>query len=87
MIKYRILEKIYDDGNKEYIVQCNILFGLPLFWFTVSYSSLNPPHPDLTVPALCTLNAVYSSFEEAKKCLDGLTNNKHPKVIKTKVIK
>ena len=53
MIKYRILECVYNDGTRKYKVQENLLFGLPLFWFTTSFCSLNPPHPDLAVPALC----------------------------------
>lgn len=81
MIKYRIVECIYDNGKKEYKVQENLLFGIPFLWFTVSYSSLNPPHPDLTIPALCELNAVYNNLEDAKKCLNGLKKNP-PKIIK-----
>jgi len=87
MIKYRILECVYNNGTKEYKVQENLLFGLPLFWFTYSYSSLTPPHPDLTVPALCTLNAVYRNLEDAKKCLNALSNKNSIKIICKKVIK
>lgn len=75
MIKYRIVECVYDNGKKEYKVQKNLLFGIPFLWFTVSYSSLTPPHPDLTVPAFCELNAVYNNLEDAKKCLNGLKKN------------
>ena len=85
--KYRILECVYNNGTKEYKVQENLLFGLPLFWFTYSYSSLTPPHPDLTVPALCELNAVYSNLEDAKKCLNALSNKNYIKIINKKVIK
>lgn len=87
MIKYRILECVYNDGTKKYKVQENLLFGLPLFWFTTSFCSLNPPHPDLAVPALCEVNCVFSKLEDAKKCLIGLSNKNSIKIICKKVIK
>lgn len=85
--KYRILECVYNDGTKKYKVQKNLLFGLPLFWFTYSYSSLTPPHPDLAVPALCEVNCVFNTLEDAKKCLIGLSNKNSIKIIHKKVIK
>jgi len=85
--KYRILECIYNNGTKNYKVQINPLFGFPFLWFTYSYSSLTPPHPDLTVPALCTINAVYSNLEDAKKCLNGLSNKNSRKIIYKRIIK
>lgn len=87
MIKYRILELTYNNGTKEYRVQKNVLFGFPLLWFTASFYSLNPPHPDLTVPALCEVNCVFNTLEDAKKCLIGLSNKNSIKVINKKVIK
>jgi hypothetical protein len=87
MIKYRILEYTYNNGSKKYKVQENLLFGLPLFWFTCSYSSLNPPHPDLAIPAFCEVNCVFSTLEDAKKCLIGLSNKNSIKIICKKVIK
>ena len=87
MIKYRILECVYNDGTRKYKVQENLLFGLPLFWFTASFYSLNPPHPDLFVPALCEVNCVFDTLEDAKKCLIGLSNKNPIKIINKKVIK
>ena len=87
MIKYRILECTYNNGIKEYKVQINPLFGFPFLWFTWSYSSLNPPHPDLAIPALCQVNCVFSTLEDAEKCLIGLSNKNSIKIICKKVIK
>ena len=87
MIKYRILECVYNNGTREYKVQKNLLFGFPLFWFTTSFCSLDPPHPDLAIPAFCEVNCVFNTLEDAKKCLNGLSNRNFIKIICKKVIK
>ena len=87
MIKHRILELIYNNGTRKYKVQENLLFGLPLFWTTVTYWGPKPPHPDLAVPGCCTVNCVFSTLEDAKKCLIGLSNKNSIKIICKKVIK
>jgi hypothetical protein len=81
------LECLYNNGRKNYKVQINPLFGLPFLWFTTSFYSLDPPHPDLAVPALCEVNCVFSNLEDAKKCLTGLSNKNYTKIISKKVIK
>ena len=87
MIKYRILECIYNNGTKKYKVQKNLLFGFPLLWFTASFCSLNPPHPDLAVLGFCEVNCVFNTLESAKKCLIGLSNKNSIKIINKKVIR
>jgi len=84
--RYRILECVYNNGSKNYKVQKSIIL-FPFLWFTVSFYSLDPPHPDLAVPALCEVNCVFSTLEDAKKCLIGLSNKNSIKIIRKKVIK
>lgn len=76
----------YNNGVKKYKVQINPLFGFPFLWFTASYCSLNPPHPDLAIPSLCEVNCVFSTLEDAKKCLTGLSNKNYIKIIDKRVI-
>jgi hypothetical protein len=85
--KYRILECVYNNGHKNYKVQINPLFGFPFLWFTASFCSLNPPHPDLAIPAFCEVNCIFGTLESAKKCLIGLSNKNSIKIICKKVIK
>ena len=73
-MKYRIIGK-YKNNELIYKVQKSLLFGLPLFWKTVTYWGPTPPHPDLAVPGCCTINCVFSDGEDAEKCLNGLINN------------
>lgn len=84
--KYRILECIYNNESKNYKVQVSP-FGLPFLWFTASFSSLNPPHPDLAVPAFCEVNCVFNTLEDAEKCLIGFSSKNSIKIICKKVIK
>jgi hypothetical protein len=72
-MKYRIVGK-YENNELVYKVQENPLFGLPLFWITVTYWGPQAPHPDLTVPGCCTVHCVFSDSEDAEKCLKGLMN-------------
>jgi len=72
-MKYRIVSK-YENNEVIYKVQENPLFGLPLFWTTVTYWGPKPPHPDLAVPGPCTVNCVFSDIKDAEKCLNGLIN-------------
>ena len=43
---------------------------------TVRYVGFEPPHPDLMVPAACTINCVFNRIEDAEKCLKTLNENK-----------
>lgn len=70
-MKYRIVGK-YKNNKVIYKVQENPLFGLPLFWTTVTYWGPDAPHPDLVVPGDCTVNCIFSNIEDAEKCLNGL---------------
>ena len=81
MIRYRILKVVYNNKEVEYRVQYNPLFGFPFLWFTETYSSINPPHPDLFIPGLCKVNCVFSDYSSAEKCFYGFTNKNDVKVI------
>lgn len=87
MVRYRLLEKNYNDGHKEYAVQVNPFFGFPLLWFTATYCSLNPPHPDLSVPSFCEITCVFSDISDAQKCLYGFAHKNNRKVIKASIVK
>lgn len=75
-MRYRIITKI-KKGEIQYMVQSNFLFGFPFFWRTVTYIGYLPPHPDLTIPANCIVNCVFSNSNDAEKCLIALSGSKN----------
>jgi len=72
-MKYRIVSKINRYGETVYKVQESVL---GIIWMTVRYIGFQPPHPDLMVPAACTVNCVFDRIEDAEKCLKALNENK-----------
>jgi hypothetical protein len=66
---YRIVGK-YKNNKFIYKVQVGFLF----FWKTVTYWGPSAPHPDLNIPAPCTVNCIFSNSKDAEKCLNGLMN-------------
>ena len=72
-MKYRIVSRINRYGEIVYKVQESVL---GIIWMTVRYFGFQPPHPDFMIPADCTVNCVFSSIEDAEKCLKALNENK-----------
>ena len=82
-MKYRIVEKEYEDGHKEYLAQeAVMLFGHPIFWRKHVYETTSDFYGE-TVNLYCYGDTYEECLDRLKKSLDKEEEKRKKNMVKS----